>query len=86
MATTSNAPASTFGTAGSVLFEGKGVDDLLLNISAAYKFVGFTVLEHYGIFDIFRDTDVAAGIENYADHLDKQLLNAQEDGAPAGRE
>jgi len=73
VATTSNAPADTFSNAGSVLFEGKSMDDLLLAITASYKFVGYTVLGHYGIYDIFGTTDVAAGIEGYTTHLDRQL-------------
>ncbi|MFG1605201.1 NAD(P)H-dependent oxidoreductase [Actinoplanes sp. NPDC049265] len=71
-AATWNAPAGIFSNADSVLFEGKSVDDLLLAISTNYKFVGYTILESYGIYDIHH-TDVAAGIEDYATHLDKQL-------------
>ena len=68
------APATTFSNAHSVLFAGKSVDDLLLNVSTNYKFVGYTVLETYGLHDIFRTTtDVAAGIENFGAHLDRQL-------------
>ncbi|WP_250007620.1 NAD(P)H-dependent oxidoreductase [Actinoplanes sp. M2I2] len=73
-AATWTAPASTFSNGDSVLFEGKSVDDLLLSVSTNYKFVGYTLLENYGLYDVFRDTtDVAAGIEDYATHLDKQL-------------
>lgn len=63
IAATWSAPADTFGNADSVLFGGKSVDDVLLTISTSYKFVGYSILENYGIFDIFRDTDVAAGID-----------------------
>nr|WP_269330513.1 NAD(P)H-dependent oxidoreductase [Kineosporia babensis] len=73
VAATWNAPAETFSNPDSVLFEGKSVDDLLLGISTSYKFVGYRVLEHYGIYDIFRSADVPAGIDGYAAHLDKQL-------------
>ncbi|GAB2447871.1 modulator of drug activity B [Conyzicola lurida] len=73
VAATWSAPAGTFGNPDSVLFEGKTVDDLLLGISASYRFVGFTVLQSYGIFDIFRGTDITAGIEDYTAHVDAQL-------------
>ncbi|SMH51033.1 modulator of drug activity B [Rathayibacter oskolensis] len=73
VAATWNAPSESFGNPDSVLFAGKGVDDLLLGITAAYRFVGFTVLESYGIHDIFRAADIAERLEGYGPHLDRQL-------------
>lgn len=71
VATTWNAPTETFSNPGSVLFEGKSVDDLLLNITTSYKFVGYSVLESYGIYNIFRDIDgISAGLEDYRSHLE----------------
>lgn len=71
-ATTWNAPEETFSNPSGVLFEGKGIDDLLLNITSNYKFVGYEVLKNYGIFD-FRFTDISKGIQDYKKHLEEQL-------------
>ena len=71
-----NAPTETFSNPDSVLFEGKGIDDLLLNITSNYKFTGYTVLEKFGILDIFRDTaDITGGLKNYKKHLEALKLN-----------
>jgi modulator of drug activity B len=68
-----NAPEEAFDNPDSVLLGGKGVDDVLLSITSSYRFVGYRILEHYGVHDIFRDGDVAAGIDALGPHLDRQL-------------
>ncbi len=74
IAATWNAPTETFDNPDSVLFEGKDVDDVFLNITANYKFVGYSVLKSFGIHDIFRDTaDITGGLEAYRDHLTGSL-------------
>ncbi len=71
VASTWNAPTETFDNPDSVLFEGKSVDDLLLSITANYRFVGYSILKSYGIHDIFKEgEDIASGIENYKKHLE----------------
>lgn len=75
IASTWNAPVEAFDNPDGVLLEGKGVDDLLLNITFNYKFVGYQVLKSFGIYDIFRDTDIAKSIEGYKKHLEEQLVN-----------
>lgn len=76
VASTWNAPLETFGNPDSVLFEGKGIDDLLLNITANYKFTGYDVLEGYGIHDIFRDTaDISGGLDGYKKYLEALELH-----------
>jgi modulator of drug activity B len=70
VAATWNAPTEAFDNPEGVLFEGKGIDDLLLSITSNYRFVGFEVLKSYGIHDIFKDTaDIPTGLEHYRDHL-----------------
>lgn len=70
VAATWNAPTETFNNTESVLFEGKGTADLLLNITSNYRFIGFEILKDYGIHDIFRDTtDIGAELEGYRKHL-----------------
>jgi len=70
IASTWNAPLEAFDNPDGVLFEGKGEDDLLLNITSNYKFVGYTVLKNFGIYDIFRDEDIAGKIDSYKKHLE----------------
>ncbi len=76
VASTWTAPTETFSNPDSVLFEGKGIDDLLLNITSNYKFTGYTVLDKFGILDIFRDTaDITGGLKNRKKHLEALKLN-----------
>ena len=69
IAATWNAPKATFDNPESVLFAGKTVDDLLLNISSNYKFTGFDVLPSFGIYDIFRDQAIDKRLEEYKEYL-----------------
>ena len=72
-----NAPTAAFSNPDGVLFEGKSIDDLLLNITANYKFMGFDILPSYGIHDIFRDTtDIALGLEGLKKHLEMYVTMA----------
>ncbi len=70
-----NAPATIFDDRDGYLLGGKGVDDVLLSISSAYRFAGYDILEHYGVYDIFKDGDVDAGIRGIGAHLDAQLAS-----------
>lgn len=76
VASTWNAPTDTFSNPDSILFEGKGIDDLLLNITSNYKFTGYKILDGYGIHDIFRDTtDITGGLEEYKKFLESLNLD-----------
>jgi modulator of drug activity B len=61
IAATWNAPEEAFSNPDSVLFEGRSVDDLLLNISSNYKFTGYDVLPSFGVYDIFNHEDEIQG-------------------------
>lgn len=66
-----NAPTATFDNPDSILFKGKSADDVFLNITSNYKFVGFDVVPSYGIHDIFReDTDIKLGIDGLRKYLE----------------
>lgn len=74
VSTTSNAPASVFDDPDGVLFAGKGVDDLLLHLTAAYRFVGYTILQHHGVFDVFHDTTgIPQTIARFGAHVEQQI-------------
>ncbi len=66
-----NAPTEAFSNPKGILFDGKGRDDLLLNITSNYKFVGYDILPDYGIFDIYREGNIVTRIEEYDNHLEK---------------
>lgn len=70
VASTWNAPTETFGNPNGVLFGEKGIDDVLLNITANYKFIGYDVLDGFSIHDIFRDTaDMGGALIEYRKYL-----------------
>lgn len=74
VSTTSNAPASVFDDPDGVLFAGKSVDDLLLHLTATYRFVGYTVLQHHGVFDVFHNTTaIPHTLEHFGTHVVRQL-------------
>ena len=64
-----NAPAASFNDPSQVLFQGKSVADLFLNITSNYKFCGVDILPGYNCFDIFRSSQIEADLENYPKHL-----------------
>lgn len=68
---TFNAPAESFDNPKQFLMQGKGTDDLFLNITSNYRFCGVEILEGYNCFDIFKDGDITKDIENYPKHLEK---------------
>lgn len=69
-----NAPSTTFSNPDSVLFAGKGRDDLFLHITSNYKFTGYEILPDFGVFDIFKSPDIPAALEEYKRHLEKHCL------------
>lgn len=66
-----NAPRETFDNPDSLLYGGKGTDDLFLAITSNYKFTGFEVLPAFGVFDIFKSPDISRAIEGYRLHLER---------------
>lgn len=80
-----NAPSSVFDDPDGVLFRGAGVDDFFLQTSASYRFVGFEVLEHHGVYDVFHAAaDVPRQIDAITAHLDRQLASLRRLRAAAG--
>lgn len=66
-----NAPRETFANPQSVLYGGKGTEDLFLPITSNYKFVGYDILPDFGVFDIYKNPNVPKAIEEYEQHLRK---------------
>jgi modulator of drug activity B len=69
-----NAPRETFSNPNSVLYHGKGTDDLFLPITSNYRFLGYEVLPDFGVFDIYKNPDIRRAIEEYRHHLGKYCL------------
>ncbi|WKL49133.1 NAD(P)H-dependent oxidoreductase [Flavobacterium pectinovorum] len=68
---TFNAPAESFDNPMQSLMQGKGTDDLFLNITSNYRFCGVEILKGYNCFDIFKDGDIANDLVHYPKHLEK---------------
>jgi len=68
---TFNAPAESFDNPLQSLMQGKGTEDLFLNITSNYRFCGVEILKGYNSFDIFKDGDIAIDLANYPKHLEK---------------
>jgi NADPH dehydrogenase (quinone) len=66
-----NAPRETFSNPDSVLYHGKGTDDLFLPITSNYRFIGYEILPDFGVFDIYKNIDILRAIEEYRQHLGK---------------
>lgn len=71
---TFNAPAESFDNPSQQLMQGKGTSDLFLNITSNYRFCGIEILPGYNCFDIFKDGDTIADLENYPAHLLKVII------------
>lgn len=68
---TFNAPAESFDNPQQSLMQGKGTEDLFLNITSNYRFCGAEILKGYNCFDIFKDGDIANDLIQYPKHLEK---------------
>lgn len=68
---TFNAPAESFDNPLKSLMQGKGTEDLFLNITSNYRFCGVEILKGYNCFDIFKDGDITKDLEDYPKHLEK---------------
>jgi modulator of drug activity B len=70
-----NAPRDAFDNPDGVLMGGKGTADLLLGITANYKFCGYDILPDYGAYDIFKQaSDIPAALAGYPRHLEQHAL------------
>lgn len=71
---TFNAPAESFDNPSQQLMQGKGTADLFLNITSNYRFCGVEIMPGYNCFDIFKEGDIAANLEDYPAYL-ASILN-----------
>ena len=52
-----------------ILLEGKSVDDTLINISTAYKFCGYEILDGFASFDVMKNLQVKSDIKALKERL-----------------
>lgn len=64
-----NAPRASFDDPAQYLFEGRSTADILIAITANYRFCGAEVVPDYNCFDIFKDGNVKSDLEKYPLHL-----------------
>ncbi len=63
LSSTWNAPKEAFNDKDQILFEGKSVDEALINTSAAYKFCGYEILKGFASFDVMKNPQVENDIK-----------------------
>jgi len=69
LSSTWNAPQEAFGDKNQTLFEGKSVDDALINLSANYKFCGYEILKGFHIHDVLKNPNVEEDLPRFEKHL-----------------
>ncbi len=69
LSSTWNAPSQAFGDKDQVLMQGKSANDVLLNISSAYKFCGYQILEGFESHDVIKNPQVENDIKRYKEIL-----------------
>lgn len=53
------------------LFEGKGLDDLLLPIHANFRYIGMQKLPTFASFDVLKNPNLAQDLKAFEAHLNK---------------
>jgi len=68
-----NAPKESFNDSAQYMFRGKSADDVLFNVAANYRFIGFDILPGYHCYDVFRNQHIKQDLENYPAYIKKIL-------------
>ena len=68
-----NAPKESFNDSTQFMFRGKSADDVLFNVAANYRFIGFDILPGYYCYDVFQNKHIKRDLENYPAYLKKVL-------------
>ena len=66
-----NAPKESFNDSTQYMFRGKSADDVLFNVAANYRFIGFDIQPGYYCYDVFRNQHIKQDLENYPAYLKK---------------
>ena len=66
-----NAPEESFNDSTQFMFRGKSADDVLFNVAANYRFIGFDIMPGYYCYDVFRNQHIKQDLENYPAYIKK---------------
>lgn len=66
---TFNAPEEAFDDESEYLFEGKGVEDLMLPMHANFKFFGMKGLPTFSCYDVLKNPDIKNDFQRFENHL-----------------
>lgn len=75
LSTTWNAPKNAFEDESQFLFEGKSVDEALINITSNYKFSGFNILKGFHCHDVIKNPEIESDFKKYEVYLKSILEN-----------
>ncbi|AYD90350.1 flavodoxin [Actinomyces sp. 2119] len=70
VSSTWNAPADAFDNDSNPVFQGRSLADALADITATYRFCGYTVLPEFAVLDVYKNPQVEADLARYAEHLE----------------
>ncbi len=70
---TFNAPKAAFDNEGEYLFEGKGVDDLLMPMHANFRFFGMSALPTFAAFDVMKNADIENDFSRFEAHINQHF-------------
>lgn len=70
---TFNAPKAAFDDPDEYLFQGKSVDDLIFPMHMNFRFFAMEALPTFACFDVMKNPQVEADLENFKRHLERQI-------------
>lgn len=68
-----NAPREAFDEPSNPVYQGRSLDDALAEITAPFRFCGFSTLPGFAFFDIFKNPKIADDLAAYRAHLAKHF-------------
>ncbi|MCF7520618.1 NAD(P)H-dependent oxidoreductase [Neisseria sp. ZJ106] len=73
LSATFNMPKASLDDPNQYLFEGKGLDDLLLPIHANFRYIGMQKLPSFASYDVLKNPDIAQDLQDFAEHVAKHI-------------
>lgn len=66
---TFNAPEESFDASDEYLFQGKGVDDLMLHMHANFRFFGMSAMPTFSCFDVMKNANIEQDFARFEAHI-----------------
>ncbi|MGR5251832.1 NAD(P)H-dependent oxidoreductase [Vibrio astriarenae] len=70
---TFNAPQESFDDDSEYLFQGKGVDDLMLHMHANFRFFGMSALPTFASFDVMKNPNIEQDFARFEAHINSHF-------------